>query len=457
MKRASCMISDSDVALKRHSLLIINMLFKTLALTQLASAISLISVPIKNADLKPSTSLRGFFDNSKSSSRQTETISAAIQLTTKKPSVNIGNFKEVVDVMCSTDKLSIYFANEAFSVNAFEVWKANEELAIVIGQEWDSCDGEALAMYDVKNLKRQGSMLVMDSKLLNLQDTVAHYSVDIGKTVKPTNPTGWDIGRDLFTYPLNMNYNPTTQSAADREITLVGDDFVSAVCSNCFTRGQVQLRVQLSGTASSIDKWAITFGGNMFGTSDFKLGVLKNGRKDIFRSSIYTYDPEPITIQGLFTFDPKFTIDASLAYETTQDLSINTGFEVEMPFQYKIFSNNGITGKPEFTATGKPVFTAHAPFLSLGASNSEAHLTPIMNIAVNLFSNILDVNLEFDNFLVMDARMDTRCDDEPLNISLWSESKLEFTYNGLGQAGKYALWGTGRTPVPCAICDKCPI
>ena len=412
------------------------------------------------SDIAPSKLVKAVFDSSKAnqeSKKQDQIISAALELTMTKPSINVANHQQIVDVMCSLGKLSIYFNKESTALEAFSAWKSPSELAVIIGQEWDSCEGESLAIYDVKQIKRQGSMLVMDSTLLNPDQVVSHYTVDIGKYEKPTNPASWTIGRDLFNYPLNLNFNPTTQSASDREILFIGDDFVRAVCADCYTRGQVELRVMMAGTPSTISNWSLVLGGNMFGSADFKIGALKSGKKDLINTRLYTFDPSPITIQGLFTFDPKFTIDASLAYETTQDLAANTGFEFELPFQYRIFSNTGLTGKPQFTAIGKPVMQPHAPFLSMGAANAEAHLVPNINIVANLFSNLLDVNVKFDNVLTMDARMDTRCPNEPINISLFSENRIDFFYGGLGQSGAYPLWGTGRNSITCPICDKCPV
>jgi hypothetical protein len=342
-----------------------------------ATVTELYSAPIEGVSFAPSTAIKAIFDNRESSSLLAQDyVSADFSITTKVPAVNIGNFAEVVNVQCTESSLSVTFRELESAQSALGAWNGVKNFAVIVGQEWDSCNGDNIAIYGVSAITAGGRILEMSTSLLDPKDCISDFDLDLNEYESTTPTNGWDVSRDLVTFPVALNYNTDTKTVTNPDIVLAGNEWVSASCVNCHVKGEIKLRARITGKFLQVSTWKLALGGDVAGNADFKVGVLASGRKELIQKNLFTKNFNPITIKGLLQIMPQFKVDAGVYYAAPQEISVTTGFDIQIPMEFSVYSNDGVNGKPQYSASIVPKLTPHPPTLSKGTVIVDAHLIP---------------------------------------------------------------------------------
>jgi hypothetical protein len=415
----------------------------------------LIGMPVKRTDYEARTEIKATFENRGNNFNAAALVHAEMTMKTTRPTINLVNFLQIQNVKCSRGRAELVFDSNESAQEAFKVWTATKDLTMMVGQQYE-CDGHNVAFLGVSNLKQNKNVLQFRSKIFKAASIIADYQLDISKYENSEQLFDWDVERELAIFPLNANYDPNTKTVTRPEIPLWENEFAQFACVNCHTRGDAKLRVLLTGSSLKVKTYKIQLDGGVTANIELKAGIKSAADRELIMVTLYTLALNPVNVPGIFKFGPELRIKAGASYGSSSELAVSTGFEVHFPFNFQVFSNNGITAKPEFAFNGKPAPKPHPVTLSKGSVHLNAHLIPEVYLGVEIVSAKLDVTVAMDNVLGAEVSAVNGCSAAPVQVLLYHQHSVGVNANVINDNYNWPLWNTGRLPITCIFCNKCP-
>lgn len=384
-----------------------------------------------------------------------ETIWAEMLVNTLIPTINLANFPAISSISCAIEsgKLEIVFGESiADAKRALKQWSEFPDMAIFVPHD-SSCPGDEVTLLSISNIASGdvGSSLVMNADLISAERVFDTYELDISSR-----------DRGGFSFPLNANYNSTTDRAEKERIHIINRADTKIDCVNCYTSGRANFSLKIHG-------WFFIFG---FGSYEVKLNGNLDANLDInvllsnttgnhhaklrklFSIALYHFG-----VPGFFALTPQFIVRYGLGYYSESSFDATCGFDISHEFAFALQSEK-IQDLPTLdSSSGQPSFRPHKPSAN-GVLNLEPHLAPGINLDLQVLTEHLSLQLYLDS--VINARLNfgdqSVCANKEMNLHISRENNLELMLSDTLTPSRtvWQLYGSGKSDIQCPFCDKCP-
>jgi hypothetical protein len=269
--------------------------------------------------------------------------------------------------------------------------------------------------------------------------------------------------------PLNINHD-MVGGRASRELPLVRTHVADITCDNCWSHGEVLLRMKLRGSIFKLASYDIEFAGRLRLHLQMIVTIHAAHRQVALRKSLLKLGMYLITLPGVFELGPQLALDAGISYDVRAP---RTGFEVtagafvDIPVHWYI---KGEESKPQFSIppgrNGVPTVVPIAPRVSQRVAeelNASITMSLVPNIGIGIqFLNFFHFNVAIEEeseigfrFLGRDK---VKCGSDPakpMSVQMVHNHHIAIAGNAVFLTKRLPLWEAGEKPVQCRVCQVC--
>ncbi|KAL7754392.1 hypothetical protein RI367_000373 [Sorochytrium milnesiophthora] len=443
------------------------------------TAIKLKAIVPRDTDFVPRTTSSTVFAGRASNGREgvaSPKVKATVQIEAKRPFVDLTGIAAVQGVSCSKDgsAVSVAFADRGTAKRAFEAWSnVNDDFFLLIDGKHDCGNAQEAAMRAVHKVKVSGTRLSLTTKPVALNDGIERLDIDLAQQASlpkpaPRQPQGASnaaVGKRAtdraWDYSFGANYDPSTQTAANSNVTVFNTQDVGFDCIDCYSHGDVALRLKINTRLGVVTNYELSLEGDVGTNIDAALRLHPRAVAHTMDATLFSVGLLPVSIPGVFELGPEFRVLAGVSFFNNAEVVVTTGFDAQIGFDWRM-SSNGLFSKPTFSSTGgQPSFSVHpVATKTLGSVSTALRFSPAFVLALKVLT-IADfsMSLKLDNSMgvEMDAGgPDMRCSDSEFDVKVFRQHQLAFDIKMVGKkTAQHVLWDTGKSVLSCAFCDLC--
>lgn len=424
--------------------------------------IPLHTFPVFRSSFIPTTEVHAEYKHSSIESR----ISAKFKWNTKRPTINLDNFAEIVEIDCKNDLVSITFDSPESAVHAHDAWTNITDFAVILGHE-HKCKGigNVTTLSVEKVLAPKGIELVLDTLVLDNKDVFDDFEVDINKLPGSEQQRGRDIVR-FKKHQVDWNYNRQNQSIINHDKNFKfapGIDnvlmYAEVHCRECFVTGDVNIGIHLKVRFGVIRAYKVRVNGDLKASVDLDVFLQGTLILPIASKVLADIPLSPIMVPGVFTFGPGLELLAVLDIRLVQSVQLRLGYNYTHKFDFAADSGDDMKIKPKTNYKGFPVII---PTVAKMGEDQQArlvtHLIPIIKIGMTVHHHTFALNLGLDNAVIakVTAGVGGDCKKGRVNIALVKKHDVDFWVGGEEmRTYGYNFYSTGDMNLFCAFCNKC--
>lgn len=398
-----------------------------------------------------------------------DAVEARLILQTRRPMVNLDNFRQISAISCTNTQLIINFRKDTDAEDAHRAWSAAKNMTVFVGHQHECNNGE-IAVFELKNISIQRANVAIDVVLIDKKHVISKYKVQVGlqasKVIRDNHYQHSLIEEshhpselDKF-YLLDLNYNSTEMAVINPEISVYNDDLVKISCTNCYTTGAAKLNSVFETSEDEdglqvVDAYSFMLYGNLQGNIDLSLEITANiTKRHSILAQVFTESMYSVGVPGLFQFQPELRFKAGVGINSATPISANVGMDLKYDFNYKIFSDYGVLAKPQFLMTGTPILTPHKPNLN-ALIDIDAYAIPDFYLGFKIL--MIQVNVEVSSESRLSVQLSTGkeelCPQDKFNILLMKEYQLKLDFG----PAHMVLFKEDLHPFACIFCNVCPL
>jgi hypothetical protein len=276
----------------------------------------------------------------------TTNVMAHFDITTKRRTINLDNFRQIIDIDCSTDDIRLTFDHPRRSKKAMERWSRVDDLTFYIGHEHNCLGVHKVYTASVDRIQRQGLVLIVHTTPCNAEDVIDTYELNfahgaksssrmpesklqkrgirsffrnIGQKIKDGFHTTVDkvvqvaqvvkekvvevVKTDWHktgVIPFDINYDKNTKTIKKPLIQLLNTARAKLDCINCYTTGSTVIELHIKATLSVVTEYTLAIDGDIHANMDFDLTIKAMRDKFAFRANVFSIPLSPFTIPGVF-------------------------------------------------------------------------------------------------------------------------------------------------------------
>jgi hypothetical protein len=336
---------------------------------------------------------------------------ATFHALTKYPTINLDNYESIKKVRCHNGKMFVVFTSIEKAKKAASVWTKADNLTVVSGHETASCGGPQSVSFIIRSISLHDAIISMNVEVVLWKNLIREYNIKISQMIDNTLEK-----RDLrkkIALKFNMNYNPETGAAKKETVDLLylnarnslNQKLVDIRCYNCSATGYMSIEMNIVGTALSVKRYDFSVKGNVKVSFGLDM-VMKAGLPipDFSHKIIPTIPLGGIRLPGVASIGPKIDFLALGTIQVQKNIILKDGFDLNVPLDVRIYSQNGIDKPPNITKTGVPEVSRRATSLEmpeLFEFRVGAGIMPKLGLEVSVFSfSAIDVSFAWPSMLL---------------------------------------------------------
>jgi hypothetical protein len=272
----------------------------------------MIRLPSPRTSIEPRQYVRNRYINQLTD----HTVSADLNFNTSMPSLHLDNFEQIQSVKCSGNVIAVSFIENVSAQDAFIKWKSHSELVVLLSKPHFACNENggvgtflvgALFLHghriDIEkkqtmernevmtdwNLELYHSSVTLQRRDFSLVNSAQELSQEVKEIIADPvirrmnafssslrRKTDWQYNKSPV-YNLTKNIDLATGNVSEPEIEMFDFIEISAYCMECYTIGQVTVKIEMRGSLLDITYYKVSVIGNIRGNLDVDLYVGKFG------------------------------------------------------------------------------------------------------------------------------------------------------------------------------------
>lgn len=416
-------------------------IYSLLALGALANILSSVSTHRKAFD--PATTIKANYESiNRVSGNQ---LQAKFSLGTKKPSVNIANFDQIIGVECkSLYRVNLVFVDVQSAQVAFQSWNGTS-LVLYLDHAYKCGGSNTVQAVKTVSLVLKEKAISVSTIPIGLKDFIQDFEMAITKA---------QLGSPVR-IPVGFNYDIQTLQIKNPSISMFQNNIATGACSNCYGNGSVDFEFTMKGSYVSIKEYAFKLNGLLDATVDIELNLQKSGDITVFRKRLYEHSFGNLTVPGILDFNPTAILETAIALQTDQSGSVTFGADATVPIAFEAKSTNGLFGQPVFKSSGIPTIRPHPLTIQNGKVGVEGHITPLVTLDILVFQiPAFDFLLTLDNAMGMELTSDGKgC----FGTSIYRHHLFGYKAASdiLNWNKRAEVYNSGKVPIDCPMCAQC--
>lgn len=426
------------------------------------------TMPVIRDSFEPRTLVKSAYQYITSSNN---VVAANFKWDARRPTLILDNFKQINEIECSGNSVTITFDTVDSASMAFRAWSQVHDLAIVLGHEHE-CQGiKNVSTLSVNKISSpEENRLVLDTTGMSYSELMGGYELEITKRT-PEQHQFFRTRKSTFKskeYKIDYNYDRYTQKVKEPVLLIpnvsvgIGRDYVSTYgkCTNCFMTGTAHLELYIKSKMGVIKQYKLVIDGEVKANMDMNIDIRATHKSKLINNPIAEVPLTPIYVPGVLQFGPMILFKTSVELRVEQRFQFTFGYNYTYKFGVTVESDPLNPGTPKTTQVGKPIVDAH---MYKSATDSQitisAHVAPAFEIGLHIFQNaVFELTMKFDNSIGVrvSGGIASGCAHGRRNIAMVEKHTLGV---GVNLPGDFrmgtALLTTGNMVLACAFCDRC--
>ena len=422
------------------------------------------SIPVPRDSWEPRTTVQSSYGAINDNTEKVFAL-ATLEMNTTLPTVRLDNFLQIKSVECvftpSTSFINLQFDSEMSAQEAFRSWSAVPEMGIIVGHE-KGCNGDEVATFALIKLAIDEKEVILEVGRKERKDIVAEWAVSVTQhpVIEKNHLSRRDYEKNMK-IPLDFNADAALKNIGDPFFWFLGCQYIQ--CWDCYTLGEAQVEIDFRGHFYNLTSYKMRVHGNFKANLNLKLIVVPQDETFLWWNYITFVPLTPFIIPGVFTLGPQFRIMGAVVVYADTEVSGTIGFDVNMPFDHEI-SSNDLETPVSSRNFSKTKFTYH-PLNLIVMDPTPTYigghlmLAPEMGVGINIVTTkVVDVAIRIQNQIGFIHRYGnlTKCKGEKPSTEIFHRHKFQHVFSPAPLISFiYLDWDSALMPIKCFDCNSC--
>ena len=423
------------------------------------------SIPVPRESWEPRMSIKSSYGAMHEDSQMVFAL-AKLDLNTTRPTVRLDNFLQIQSVRCSNQEpglIRLAFDTEASAQDALGAWSSVPDMGIIVGHE-KGCNGDEVATFSLVDLNIiDGKDMYLVVEKQERKDIVSDWDVTVTQynVEKRNHVSKRDYAKNM-TIPLNFNTDAALKKIGDPFFWFLGCQYIQ--CWDCYTLGQAQIEIDFRGHFYNLKSYKMRAHGNFKANLNLKLSAVPQDETYLWWNYITIVPLTPFAVPGLFILGPQFRVMGAVVAYADTEVSGTIGFDVNMPFDHEI-SSNDLKTPATSRNNHKTKFTYHPLNLTVFDPKptyvgGHLMLAPEMGVGITIVrTKLVDVAIRIQNQIGFIHRYGnlTKCAGEKPSTEIFHRHKFQHVISPAPLISLiYTDVDSALIPITCIDCNSCP-